>query len=428
MWCWGSNSHGQLGIGSVGGSVSSATLVPGLSGVAAIALGGHHTCALTGVSSIYCWGSNSHGQVGVVGILHVSRPFLLPSINGTGYLRLACGFDFNCVHVSKSKQSSIDCIGSNFFGQLGGDGAYFSSSFESSVVPSCSNPSVCNQHSGLSCIQLSPTEVEVRGRMLQSCLPTHLIFYIGNFRFISPIIEVSSQLDSVSPTSLIAQYGNISFSIIAQGDFPNLLHLASGYFHVCSITSNQRIVCWGSNSHGQLGIGSVGGSVSSATLVPGLSGVAAIALGGHHTCALTGVSSIYCWGSNVLGQLGVGIALGANVASPELVSGISQASGGSTVSTIALGMAHSCVLFHSGSMWCWGSNSHGQLGIGSVGGFLFQPQLVSAISIRAVFVTVGPYHGCIISLLDQVYCFGHNEHGQVLQLLPPVGYCMLTAL
>ena len=413
VWCWGDNSRGQLGIGSVGGNTSTATLVPGLTGVLSIALGGYHTCALTGTSSMYCWGSNSFGQAGVLGIQVVVSPTLIFTKNGTKYSRLACGLDFSCALVTSSTPSSIDCVGSNYFGQLGGVGFYSTPSLESTVLSSCSNPSICNQNSGLTCVQTSPTQVEVYGRMLFSCSPTNLDFFLNNARYVSPVIRVTSMMASVSLASMLNRDGTGYFTINALGQFPNLRSVYSGYFHVCSYLSNNALVCWGSNSNGQLGIGSVGGNTSTATLVPGLTGVLSIALGGYHTCALTGTSSMYCWGSNSFGQLGFAAGVGSDVGSPQVVTGISMASGGSAVVSIALGLAHSCVLFQNGNVWCWGDNSRGQLGIGSVGSWFSAPQRVSALSTRATSLTVGAYHACIVSISNDTVCFGYNQYGQV---------------
>jgi alpha-tubulin suppressor-like RCC1 family protein len=145
-----------------------------------------------------------------------------------------------------------------------------------------------------------------------------------------------------------------------------------------------------------------------------LTGVVSIALGGYHTCALTGGSSIYCWGSNSHGQLGAEVAVGENSGTPEAVTGILQASGGASVTSIALGMVHSCVLFQSGFVWCWGDNSRGQLGIGFSGNMFSTPQLVSGLSSMVTFLSVGAHHGCATTLSEHVWCFGYNDHGQVV--------------
>ena len=319
--------------------------------------------------------------------------------------------------MTDSTKSSVECVGSNYYGQLGGLGFYSSASLESSVISSCSNPSICNQRVGLNCIQTSPTQVEVYGQMLFSCSPTNLEFYLNNARYVSPVIRVTSMLSSVSLASMLNRDSIGYFTIIVLGQFPNIQSLQSGYFHVCSVLSNAALVCWGSNSNGQLGIGSVGGNTSTVTLVSGLTGVSSIALGGYHTCALAGTSgnsSIYCWGSNSFGQLGAGVGAGSDFGSPQAVTGIPTASGGSGVVTIALGLLHSCVLFGSGSVYCWGDNSRGQLGIGSVGSWFSAPQRVAAISIRVILLTVGAYHACGISISNDTMCFGYNEHGQVL--------------
>ena len=63
LWCWGLNSEAQLGDGSLL-SKPSPTIVSALSsGVTQVACGTYHTCAVTITASVYCFGSNSHGQV-----------------------------------------------------------------------------------------------------------------------------------------------------------------------------------------------------------------------------------------------------------------------------------------------------------------------------------------------------------------------------
>ena len=81
----------------------------------------------------------------------------------------------------------------------------------------------------------------------------------------------------------------------------------AGFYHTCGVTRAEIAFCWGINQWGANGNGSflrsnVPGRVNGGLLFNSIStGVL-----GLHTCGLTEVGKIYCWGYNVSGQLGDG--------------------------------------------------------------------------------------------------------------------------
>jgi alpha-tubulin suppressor-like RCC1 family protein len=89
------------------------------------------------------------------------------------------------------------------------------------------------------------------------------------------------------------------------------------------------------------------------------SGVVAIAAGDSHTCVLTTGGGVKCWGYNVSGALGDGTTT-------FRVTAVDVIGLGSGVAEIAVGYFHTCVLTTGGGVKCWGSNSDGQLGDGTI--------------------------------------------------------------
>ena len=89
-------------------------------------------------------------------------------------------------------------------------------------------------------------------------------------------------------------------------------------------------------------------------LVP-LDGIMQVKAGNGHTCTLSTTGGVKCWGNNGSGQLGDGST--TNRTLPVDVVGL-----GSDVVAIAAGDSHNCALNTAGSVKCWGSNRHGQLG------------------------------------------------------------------
>jgi alpha-tubulin suppressor-like RCC1 family protein len=136
--------------------------------------------------------------------------------------------------------------------------------------------------------------------------------------------------------------------------------IAAGKYHTCALTSDGRVKCWGCNSYGQLGDDTTTWRMTPVDVSGVASGVAAIAAGAEHTCALTSGGGVKCWGRNAYGQLGDDTTTDRHT--PVDVSGLA-----SGVTVIAAGESHACALTNGGGVKCWGSNAYGQIGDGTFG-------------------------------------------------------------
>ena len=97
--------------------------------------------------------------------------------------------------------------------------------------------------------------------------------------------------------------------------------ITGGGIHFCALTDAGEVLCWGSNSDGQLGNGSNNAGIRPPARVLGLNGEAiAISAGEAHTCALLKSLQVKCWGWNEAGQLGDGTT--ANKTRPVEVKGL----------------------------------------------------------------------------------------------------------
>ena len=179
--------------------------------------------------------------------------------------------------------------------------------------------------------------------------------------------------------------------------------VAAGEWHTCALLADHTVSCWGQNDvNGQAG--DPGGThLTLPHPVAGVSGVKAIAAGGWHTCALTTVGDVYCWGANYAGQLG---HVGPSTATPTKVDAISGAT------AIAAGWSHTCAVLADGSVRCWGDNTHGQLGVATPAGSA-TPLAVAGIADVLAIAAGGEGHTCAITADNELFCWGLNADGQL---------------
>lgn len=180
--------------------------------------------------------------------------------------------------------------------------------------------------------------------------------------------------------------------------------LGAGSVSSCALDASGIVSCWGGGSSGQLGHGV---KKSSATPVQVMLGGAAteLAVGGYHACALLDNNTVSCWGLNLYGQLGDGTKVDS--ATPKVVAGLMN------VASIAAGGWHSCARHFSGDVSCWGSNSEGQMGSGPTGSFTgsLVPTAVPGV-MGADELFAGRERTCV-SVAGDVSCWGSNAHGEL---------------
>jgi alpha-tubulin suppressor-like RCC1 family protein len=191
--------------------------------------------------------------------------------------------------------------------------------------------------------------------------------------------------------------------------------------HACALRNDGTVWCWGDDTNGKLGDGRATGTTFQPVRVIGLNGIVQIAVGNNHSCALSNLGYVFCWGANNLGQLGNGsggpnqpAAQFAWTALPVLVFGGSALANARSISA---GAYDSCATDLYGKVYCWGDNVYGEIGWGP-GSQVTQPYTTLAgypvaYIVHATSVSVGTYHVCARLNTGVVFCWGRNDSYQM---------------
>lgn len=183
--------------------------------------------------------------------------------------------------------------------------------------------------------------------------------------------------------------------------------ITAGAQHTCATEKHwerqDRVRCWGSNSHGQLGTISTEDSSLPAEAF-GVIRYASVAAGDLHTCGATKQGKVFCWGANTRGQLGNASSASSGV--PFLTRMNRRV----TFTKVAAGTAHSCALTSEGEVYCWGDNAAGQLGTGKGGRVLYPVLLRDAQGLTAL--SAGGNVTCGLKQDGSASCWGSNANGQ----------------
>ena len=192
---------------------------------------------------------------------------------------------------------------------------------------------------------------------------------------------------------------------------PCAYQLDVGFDHACQRSADGKIECWGTNTFGQLGVGS---TTSSAASVPvlGIASASTVGVGIGHSCASIVDGTVWCWGDNADAQLG-------NTAVSSSTVPVFAGVGGTDVTAVAAGAGHTCALHQGGTISCWGLGLDGQLGHGFASSA--NPVSVTGLSgPAAAIATGGVYsgntksgHTCALLVDGTVSCWGNNLGRQV---------------
>jgi alpha-tubulin suppressor-like RCC1 family protein len=328
-----------------------------------------HTCAVTTGGGVLCWGNNSRGELGDGTTTTRMTPTAVSGL-GSGVAAVAPGWYHTCAVTAGG---GALCWGWNGSGELG-DGT---STQRLAPTP------VVGLGSGVAAIVAGgyhTCALTLVGGVV--CWGQNYYGELGN----------GTTVGGLTPTAV----SGLTSGVAAIG---------AGYQHTCALTIGGGVVCWGRNGFGQLGDGTRVDR-STPTPVTGLgSGVAAVAVGPFHTCAVTTTGGARCWGWNDNGQLGDGTTTWRST--PTAVTGLE-----SGVVAVAVGELHTCALTTGGGVVCWGSNGYGQLGDGTKVD-QWTPTAVTGLESGVVAVAVGELHTCALTTGGGVVCWGSNGYGQL---------------
>jgi probable HAF family extracellular repeat protein len=180
--------------------------------------------------------------------------------------------------------------------------------------------------------------------------------------------------------------------------------IACGTWHSLAVKSDGTAWAWGSNESGKLGDGTWDLSRTTPVPVSGLTGVAAVSGGLHHSLAVKSDGTVWAWGGNYSGQLGRDKGQG-NSNTPIPIGGIANAV------AVAASNGHSLALKSDGTVWAWGSNFAGELGDGTTTD-RYTPAPVTGLS-GVVAIAAGAGHSLALRSDGTVWAWGYNYSGQL---------------
>lgn len=193
----------------------------------------------------------------------------------------------------------------------------------------------------------------------------------------------------------------------------NVTAVSCGKEHTAALKADGTLWAWGKTDSGQLGNGSVGnvkdgGYTYQTVPIQVLDNVAAVSCGYYHTAAVKTDGTLWIWGRNQYGQLGNGTQNGSGF--PIQVM--------DNVVAVSCGDYHTAAIRTDGSLWIWGYNSQGQLGNGGEGDVktshgYFMQTVPAKVMDNVAAVSCGESHTAAVQADGSLWVWGRDYYGQV---------------
>jgi alpha-tubulin suppressor-like RCC1 family protein len=195
--------------------------------------------------------------------------------------------------------------------------------------------------------------------------------------------------------------------------------IVGGERHALCLLQDGRVLAWGDNEDGQTP-GAAHPSVPGIRVLQLPAPAVDIAAGARHSLiALSGTAGVAACGWGLYGQRGDADALAEPPSAPVTLSGLA----GMECIAVAAGLAHSLCLTADGSVYSWGWNESGQLGIGppsEAGQVHTTPQLLECDKLepttegrRVVSISCGSRHSACLRSDGAMFTWGWGGHGQL---------------
>jgi alpha-tubulin suppressor-like RCC1 family protein len=394
LWSWGTNRFGQLGIGSA--DALDTHIAPVQIGFdrdwSALFAGDVHNLAVKRNGTTWAWGDNSAGQLGDGTSTDQSSPHKITAPSGfANIVAVAAG---SAHSIAAKANGEIYAWGDNGTGQLG------NGTNDGSLSPVLVGTEVVGW-----------VGAEAGGEFTAVRRSDGTLWTWGN--------DASGQLGDNN--NLFAPRTNPAMV----GGAVNWIAQTSGWSHTIALRADGTLWSWGDNANGQLGDGTTNNLQAPVQIivtqpVSAANNWKAVSAGDFHTLALKTDGTLWAWGDNASGQLGDGT--GAPNRSTPFQIVVTGATGNFDSHWVAIsaGGSHSLALQADGTLWAWGDNSSGQLG--SVGAGVNSPRQVSSLILPSgnpgfnsswVAIAAGLTHSLALQANGTLWAWGSNFSGQL---------------
>ncbi|HKO99188.1 MAG TPA: S8 family serine peptidase [Pyrinomonadaceae bacterium] len=191
--------------------------------------------------------------------------------------------------------------------------------------------------------------------------------------------------------------------VVLAAPFGNVVAISSAYFINFALRQDGTVWGWGRNDATSMGNGVVGGQFTNPVPVNSVSAATAISTGGTHTLALKSDGTVWSWGFNTRGETGGG----PMHVDPLIIDGLNN------VTAVSAGANHSMAMKNDGTVWIWGGNDRGQLGLGSEDSVHHAVPVAVPGLTGVTDIAAGTWFSVVVRNDGTVWTWGENQNGQL---------------